>query len=111
MPINKQLFYQTDKSRQQRCFIKKAVRKNFAIFTRITCVGDPFGTRLLKETPIQMLSCDYCKISNNTCFKEHLGMTASENSKKKRSLGKATSHNDHYMMINMSIQRPKIGGS
>ena len=29
---------------------------------------------------------------------------------KKRSLGKATGHNDH-LMINMGGQRPKIGGN
>ena len=55
-----------------------------------------------------MFSCEYCKISNNTCFEEHLCTTASENDKD-RFLGKATGHNDHYM-INMGSQRPKIGG-
>ena len=55
-----------------------------------------------------MLSCEYCKISNNTCFEEHLRTTASENNKKVP--GKATGKNDHYM-INMGSQRPKIGGN
>ena len=55
-----------------------------------------------------MFSCEYCAISKNTCFEEHLRMAASENNKK-RFLGKATGHNDHYM-INMGTQRSTIGG-
>ena len=55
-----------------------------------------------------MLSCEYCKISNNTCFEEHLRTAASEN--KKRFLGKATVYNDHYI-INMGGQMPKIGSN
>ena len=55
-----------------------------------------------------MFSYEYCKISNNTCFEEHLRTAASENNNKERFLGKATSHNDHYM-VNMGGQRPKIG--
>ena len=47
-----------------------------------------------------MFSCEYCEISNNTCFKEHLRTAASENNNKKRFLGKAIGHSDHYM-INM----------
>ena len=29
-----------------------------------------------------MFSCEYCDISNNTCFEEHLHTAASENDKK-----------------------------
>ena len=57
-----------------------------------------------------MFSCEYCKISNNTCFEEHLHTAASENNNKKRFLGKDTSYNDHYM-INMDRQGPKIGSN
>ena len=56
-----------------------------------------------------MFSSEYCDIFNNTCFEQHLRVTASENNKKKF-LGKATGHNDYYV-INMSGQRPKIGGN
>ena len=42
--------------------------------------------------------------------KEFLGNKNNINKKKKRFLGKATSHNDHYI-INMSSQRPKIGSN
>ena len=58
---------------------------------------------LYQETPTLMFSCEYCKISNNTCFEEHLRKATSENNKK-RFLGKATGHNEHYM-INMGGQR------
>ena len=57
-----------------------------------------------------MFYCEYCKISNYTCFEEHLHTAASENNNKKIFLGKATGHNDHYM-INMGAQRPKIGSN
>ena len=54
-----------------------------------------------------MFSCEYCKISNNTCFEEHLHMPASENNNK-RFIGKTAGHNNHYR-INMGCQSPKIG--
>ena len=57
-----------------------------------------------------MFSCEYFKISHNTCFEEYLRTAASENNNKKNFLGKATSHNDYYM-INIGGQRPKIGGN
>ena len=52
-----------------------------------------------------MFSCEYFKISNNTCFEEHLYTAASENNNK-RFLGKATGHNDHYK-INMGGSKAK----
>ena len=55
-----------------------------------------------------MFFCEYCEISNKTCFEEHLCTAASENNNEKRFLGKVTGHNDHYM-INMGAQRPKTG--
>ena len=62
-----------------------------------------------KESPTKRFSCEYCKISNNTCFKENLHTAASENNKK-RFLGNATGCSDHYI-IHMSSQRPKTGGN
>ena len=56
-----------------------------------------------------MFSYEYCDISNNSCFEEHLGTAAYENNKK-IFVGKVTGHNDHYL-INMSGQRPKISGN
>ena len=55
-----------------------------------------------------MFSYEYCKIFYNTCFEEHLHTAASGNNNKKRFIGKATGHNDHYMKY-MGGQRPKIG--
>ena len=55
-----------------------------------------------------MFSLNIAKFLINTCFEEHLRTAASENNKK-RFLGKATGHNDQYM-INMGGQKPKLGG-
>ena len=63
---------------------------------------------LLKRDSKRDVFLKYCKISNNTCFEEHLRTAASENNKK-RFLGKATGHNDQYI-INMGGQKPKLGG-
>ena len=60
-----------------------------------------------------MLSCEYCKIPNSTCFEEHLHLEEHQLLKiiiKKRFLGKPTDHNGHYM-INMGDQVPKIGSN
>ena len=110
MPIIKQLLYQTDKSSHWRCSIKNAICKNFAIFTvKHLCWSLGQGSKkvaghkicnLIKKTlQHKMFFCKYCKISNNTCFEEHLRMAASENNIKKSFLGKVTGHNDHYMII------------
>ena len=58
-----------------------------------------------------MFSCEYSEIFSNNCFEEYLHTATSENYKN-IFLGKATGHNDHYM-INMGgqIQRPKIGSN
>ena len=58
-----------------------------------------------------MFSSEYSKNFSNNCFEEHLHTATSENYKN-IFLGKATGHNDHYM-INMGgqIQRPKIGSN
>ena len=49
-------------------FYKKAVSKNFAMLT----------TQLLKETPTQVFSREYCKIFMNANFEKHLRRAASE---------------------------------
>ena len=44
--------------------------------------AQPFSSAtLLKETPTQMFSCDYCEIFMNTYFGEHLQRAASVYSK------------------------------
>ena len=57
-----------------------------------------------------MFSYEYCKISHNTCFEEHLCIAVSENNNKRGFYGKATGHYDRYM-INMGSERPKIGSN
>ena len=55
-----------------------------------------------------MFSCEHCKIS--TCFEEQQHTAASENNNKKRFLGHATRHHDHYI-IHTGGQRPKSGSN
>ena len=59
-----------------------------------------------------MFFCEYCTIFSNTCFEEHLHVPISENYNN-IFLGKATSHNDHYIIHNMDGQRqgPQIGSN
>ena len=49
------------------------------------------------------------RIQAEVCSKDFLGNKSNIN-KKKTFLGKATSHNDHYMINMMGGQRSKIGG-
>ena len=65
------------------------------------------GKLYWKETPTQMFSCKRCKTS--TCFEEQQHTAASENIKK-RFLGHATRHHDHYI-IHTGGQRPKSGSN
>ena len=63
-----------------------------------------------------MFSCEYCKISNSTCFEEHLLTGASENNdkkdfSKKPSVRMIIINISGQDMINMDSQRPKIGGN
>ena len=51
-----------------RCSIKKAVHKNFAIFTRKHLYWDLF----LKRDPSTGVSCGYCKIFKTSYFEKHL---------------------------------------
>ena len=72
-----QSMYQDQIECSHRCSITKTVLKNFAIFTEKYLDWSPFliknyKQRYLKETPSQVLSCEYCRIFKITCFKEHL---------------------------------------
>ena len=61
------------------CSIKKAVLKNFTIFTgkHLCQENRPLGLQLhQKETSTEVFSCEYVDIFN-TCFEEHLQRTAS----------------------------------
>ena len=77
------------KRSHQRCSIKKAVLKNFAIFTgdinrSIPVLQSLFNKvqslrseTLLKKTPTQVFSLLYCEIFKSTYFEEHLRTAAS----------------------------------
>ena len=63
----------------RKCSVKNGVLKNFAKFT-----GEHLYQRLFfkrdffeKETLAQVCSCEFCEISKNTFFTEHLWATAS----------------------------------
>ena len=73
------------RSSHWRCSIKKVVLKNFAKFTGKYRARASFWMKLqasglqlyLKKTLTQVFSCEFCQISKNTFFTEHLWMTAS----------------------------------
>ena len=52
--------------------MKKDVLRNFAKFT-----GKHLCNFIKKETMAQMFSCEFCEVSKNTFFTEHLWTTAS----------------------------------
>ena len=58
------------RSSHRRCSIKKAILKNFAIFTEKK-------TRVL-ESSTQVPSCEICEIFKNTYLEEHLQTDACE---------------------------------
>ena len=65
--------------------MKKGVLRNFAKFTgKHLCLSLFFNkvagrpTTLLKKTLAQVFSCEFCEISKNTCFTEHLWTNASD---------------------------------
>ena len=60
---------------------KKAVLKNFAIFTGKQLFWNPFFQLYQKETPTEVFSCEYCEIFKNTYFEEHLLTADSEGMK------------------------------
>ena len=75
------------RSSHQRCFAKIGLLRNFTKFTgKYLCQSLFFNKVALacnfieKETPAQVFSCEFCEISKNTFFAEHLWKTASEES-------------------------------
>ena len=75
-PNNK--IYYTPRSSYRKCSTeKKNVFKNFAKFNfLIKLLACNF---IKKETPTQVFSCEFCDISKNTFFTEHVWATASSN--------------------------------
>ena len=87
--VNPTFFRKTEsclnRSSHQRCSVRKGVLRNFAKFTgKHLCQSLFFnkvaGLRLatlLKRDSAQVFSCEFCKVSMNTFFTEHLWVTAS----------------------------------
>ena len=70
------------RSSHRRCSLRKDVLRNFAKFT-----GKHLFQRLFfkKESLAQVFSCEFCEISKNTFFTEHLQATASNLGRKFKS--------------------------
>ena len=64
------------RSSHRRYSVRKSVLSNFAKFTRKhLCQSLIFNIK--KETMAEVFSCEFCKISKNTFFTEHLRVAAS----------------------------------
>ena len=76
-----------DKNQPLEVSYKKTVLKHFVIFRGKYLFWSLFLMRrraeslqlYYKETPAKVFFCDYCQISKNTYFEEHLRTAASEN--------------------------------
>ena len=76
------------RSRQQRCSVKKGVRRNFAKFmgkhlcqslfyNEVAGLWPKACNFIKKEALAQVFSCEFCEISKNTFSTEHLQTNAS----------------------------------
>ena len=72
------------RSSHWRCSVRKVVLRNFAKFTgKHLCQSLLFNNVpgpcnfIKKETLAQVFSCEFCEISKNTFFTEHIWATAS----------------------------------
>ena len=54
----------------QRCYVKKVFWKISQTLQEMACAG--VSLLIKKETPAQVFSCEFCEISKNTFFIEHL---------------------------------------
>ena len=82
---NKLLRKWRSRSSHRRCSVRKGVLRNFSKFTgKHMCKSLSFNKvagRLqcyLKRGSTKVLSCEFCEISKNTFFMEHILATASE---------------------------------
>ena len=76
--------FNSGRSIQRRCSVRKGVLENFAKFTRKHLCRSLFLIKLQtacnfikKETLAKVFSCEFCEISKNTFFTEHPRATAS----------------------------------
>ena len=66
----------TSRSSHQRCSIKKLFLKISQYWQESPVLESLFNK--LKETPTQVVFCEYCEIFKNTYFEDHLQIAASE---------------------------------
>ena len=64
------------RSSRQKCSVRKGVLGNFTKFTGKHLCQSLFFNKVA-ETLAQVFSCEFCQISKNTFFTEHLRATAS----------------------------------
>ena len=70
---------QTTRSSHRRCSVKKGVLRNFAKFTGKHLCQRLFFDKVAGLRPLaQVFSYEFCEISKNNFFTEHLQTTASE---------------------------------
>ena len=82
---NSDFYLASFRSSHQRCSLSKGVLRNFAKFTGKHLCQSLFFNKVAgaacnfikKETLTQVFSCEFCEISKNTFFTEHLRTTAS----------------------------------
>ena len=71
------------RSSHRRCSVGKGVLRKLAKFTGKPLCQSPFFNNVAacnfikKDAPKQVFSCEFCEISKNTLFTEHLRATAS----------------------------------
>ena len=86
--FSKVVGYNLFRSSHWRCSIKKGVLRNFAkstgkhlcqtlFFNKIAGLRPLLKHFIKKESLAQIFSCEFCEISKNTIFTEHLRTTAS----------------------------------
>ena len=70
------------RSNYWRCSLRKGILRNFAKIHRKTAVSKSFFNKVAglspEETLAQVFSCEFCDISKNTFFTEHLWVIASD---------------------------------
>ena len=82
---NKIFIFVLFRSNHQRCVVAKSVLRNFTKFTGkhlrqgliFNKVADWACNVIKKETLAQVFSCEFCEISKNTFFTDHVRATAS----------------------------------
>ena len=74
------------RSSHQTCSVKKAVLKDFSIFTALESLfikDAGLNSNFIQiETPVQFSFCEYCGIFKNTYFEEHLPTAAFDSFRK-----------------------------